>query len=131
MLSIYWGATWRVPEYTSNLNGYVVDLDGGPVGDAVKTAFQQASGTPTQLTWQFPPTSQFPNGVYGPKDTVEDAIVHERAWLAVVGEEHLYCFGQMSIWKTDAGPHQSMREQATLWRRRRRPRTAPMIPLLP
>ncbi|KAH9993944.1 hypothetical protein BJV77DRAFT_1066938 [Russula vinacea] len=51
VLSIYWGALWQTPAHTHNLNNWVVDFDGGEVGQFVSSAVVASGGAPTALSW--------------------------------------------------------------------------------
>lgn len=79
VLPLYWGANWKNPSEIHNLNGIIVDFDGGPVGAAIVQAFQQATGPPTQLSWYTQPASDFPNG---PSD-VGQLVLNRDSWFAV------------------------------------------------
>ncbi|KZT22868.1 hypothetical protein NEOLEDRAFT_1157587 [Neolentinus lepideus HHB14362 ss-1] len=63
MLPIYWGASWKPGVQLHKLHGWIVDFDGGMVGQAVTQAFSSATGLPTQITWQTIDPARFPNGV--------------------------------------------------------------------
>lgn len=80
ILGIYWGANWRVYQGIHNLNGWIVDFDGGAIGSIITQAYLNATGPQEQLSWYTVPTSNFPNG---PSDIV-DAVLNERCWAAVV-----------------------------------------------
>ncbi|KAH8119235.1 hypothetical protein DFH11DRAFT_1563712 [Phellopilus nigrolimitatus] len=79
VLSIFWGSLWKTDSYTHNLNGWIVDFDGGPIGQTVTQAFLNATGRPEQMSWKAVDASQFANGV----DDVAQAVVDEKAWVAV------------------------------------------------
>ncbi|KAI0305594.1 hypothetical protein B0F90DRAFT_1624843 [Multifurca ochricompacta] len=79
VLSIYWGALWQTPTHVYNLNGWVVDFDGGEVGQFVSRAVVASSGSPTAITWNAVSTELFPNGTHD----LEDAVVQEKAWVII------------------------------------------------
>ncbi|EKM53634.1 uncharacterized protein PHACADRAFT_260093 [Phanerochaete carnosa HHB-10118-sp] len=79
VLSIYWGANWRFETGIHNMNGWIVDFDGGSVGATVTQAFMNNTGQKDQIDWYTVPASMFPNG----ESDVAEAIVNERAWAAV------------------------------------------------
>lgn len=65
-----------------NLEGWIVDYDGGQLGQTVAQAFQQVNGMNTQLSWRFFNASNVPDGRqmgYG----LEDALVQNDAWAVV------------------------------------------------
>ncbi|PAV18859.1 response to drug-related protein [Pyrrhoderma noxium] len=77
-LSIFWGSLFKTTEYIHKLKGWVVDFDGGSIGQTVVEAFQNNTGLPSQLTWQVIDASQFSN-----VDEVAAAVVDEQVWVAV------------------------------------------------
>ncbi|KDQ49517.1 hypothetical protein JAAARDRAFT_42844 [Jaapia argillacea MUCL 33604] len=79
-LPIYWGALWKPTTGVHNMNGWVVDFDGGQIGGAVSQVFRSVSGPKTFMSFQSIPASNFPNG---PSD-VAAAILNEKAWLGIV-----------------------------------------------
>ncbi|KAL5523910.1 hypothetical protein ACEPAG_8083 [Sanghuangporus baumii] len=79
ILSIYWASLYDVPNYAHKLECWVIDFDGGAIGQTVIQAFQNNTGQPRQLTWKVVDASRFPNF---PQD-VEDAVVNDRTWVAV------------------------------------------------
>jgi hypothetical protein len=62
------------------VNGWIVDFDGGSMGQVVRQAFLNATGPKTSLDWAVVESSNFPNG----QVDMEHQIVNERAWAAVV-----------------------------------------------
>ncbi|KAF8557599.1 hypothetical protein OG21DRAFT_1406656 [Imleria badia] len=78
ILSIYWAALGRSVGNIHNLSGYVVDFDGGQIGQAVTQGFSTLHGH-EQLSWLVKEPSEFPNG---PSD-VQMALVNHRCWAAV------------------------------------------------
>ncbi|KAF8073458.1 hypothetical protein FPV67DRAFT_1736907, partial [Lyophyllum atratum] len=78
LFPIFWGALWKTP--VRNLNGWVVDFDGGLVGQTVVQALtsQQVSQM-GKVTWTAIPASQFQNGL----GELGDAVVEEKTWAAV------------------------------------------------
>ncbi|KIP08990.1 hypothetical protein PHLGIDRAFT_87282 [Phlebiopsis gigantea 11061_1 CR5-6] len=79
ILSIYWGANWKFQTGIHNLNGWIIDFDGGIVGATVTQAYLNNTGQKTQIDWYTVPASMFPNG----EADITDAIVNEKAWAAV------------------------------------------------
>ncbi|KAG6917873.1 hypothetical protein DXG01_000643 [Tephrocybe rancida] len=73
---IYWGALWKTPE--RSLNGWVVDFDGGTVGQTVAGQLLAASGA-TKVAFTTAPSSNFPGG---PNDLI-NAVVEQKTWFAV------------------------------------------------
>ncbi|KAI0256100.1 hypothetical protein BJV78DRAFT_1385015 [Lactifluus subvellereus] len=78
-LSIFWGALWQTPGHVHNLNGWVVDFDGGEVGQFVERAVVASSGRPTAMSWSAVSTGLFPNGA----PDLEGAVVQNKAWAII------------------------------------------------
>ncbi|KZW01007.1 hypothetical protein EXIGLDRAFT_761289 [Exidia glandulosa HHB12029] len=80
VLSIYWGAFWRVRHNVSRLKVIVADLDGATIGQAVTAGLTSplATGAPGQVSFQLAQAGQFAS----PED-VERYIRDEHAWAAV------------------------------------------------
>ncbi|KAI0343451.1 hypothetical protein BDW22DRAFT_1355893 [Trametopsis cervina] len=79
VLGIYWGANWRVFQGIHNLNGWIVDFDGGEIGSTVTQAYLNNTGAQEQITWRVIPATQFPNG----EADVAQAVLDEKCWIAV------------------------------------------------
>ncbi|KZT43644.1 hypothetical protein SISSUDRAFT_978122 [Sistotremastrum suecicum HHB10207 ss-3] len=79
VLSIYWGALWQTGNDIKNLTGFIIDFDGGAIGQTVTQTFLGVNGKPAQLTWVTVPASNFPGG----ESDVIDAVVQEKCWAAV------------------------------------------------
>lgn len=79
VLAIYWGALWRPNHGIHNLNGWIVDFDGGAMGQVVREALLNVTGPKTGLDWRVIDPSMFPGG----QDDLPGRIVDERAWVAV------------------------------------------------
>ncbi|KAJ7685788.1 hypothetical protein DFH06DRAFT_1277938 [Mycena polygramma] len=77
VLSIYWGSVWSTPHHT--LPGWIVDFDGGAVGQAVSSALSDLNPGANGVAWQVVPASQFPQGI----PQLQNAIVQEKTWYAV------------------------------------------------
>ncbi|TFL04210.1 hypothetical protein BDV98DRAFT_563751 [Pterulicium gracile] len=77
---IFWGASWRTDRYVHNLNAFVVDFDGGPIGNATVTALTgpQFRGD-RMIDWQIQDSSLWPGG----PEQLREAILDQRAWLGV------------------------------------------------
>jgi hypothetical protein len=78
ILPIYWAALGRSYNNIHNLSGYVVDFDGGEIGQAVTQAFKNISG-PQQMSWLILDAAQFPGG----PDEVAQALLNHKCWAAV------------------------------------------------
>ncbi|KAG1737631.1 hypothetical protein EDB19DRAFT_1928366 [Suillus lakei] len=78
VLPIYWAALGRSSNNIHNLSGYVVDFDGGEIGQAVTQAFKNITG-PQQLSWLILDATQFPGG----PDDVAQALLDHKCWAAV------------------------------------------------
>ncbi|KAG1775322.1 hypothetical protein EV702DRAFT_973142 [Suillus placidus] len=78
VLPIYWAALGRTSNNIHNLSGYVVDFDGGEIGQAVTQAFKNIT-SPQQMSWLILDAAQF----YGGPDEVAQALLDHRCWAAV------------------------------------------------
>ncbi|KAG6909241.1 hypothetical protein DXG01_001423 [Tephrocybe rancida] len=78
IFSIFWGAIWKTPE--RNLDGWIVDFDGGLIGQTVVEALtsQQVSGL-GKVTWSTVPASQFPDGL----GQLTTDVVEQKTWAAI------------------------------------------------
>ncbi|KAJ6539890.1 hypothetical protein DFH09DRAFT_1090201 [Mycena vulgaris] len=77
IFSVYWGSVWRTPHHT--LPGWIVDFDGGAVGQAVSNALSGINPGTSGVAWQVVSASQFSNGIA----QLENAIIQEETWYAV------------------------------------------------
>ncbi|KAL0945267.1 hypothetical protein HGRIS_000778 [Hohenbuehelia grisea] len=75
--SIYWGALWRTP--ARNLPGWIVDFDGGQVGEAVLQGINSIPPGLSKITWEVKNPSDFPNGAAD----FSNEVVEERSWVAI------------------------------------------------
>ncbi|KAG8694144.1 hypothetical protein FRC09_010034, partial [Ceratobasidium sp. 395] len=77
-VSVYWGSLARSATHAPSLKTWVIDKDGGEVGQAVVQGLLATtqSGTKQHLGWRQIPADQV--------DDVAYAIVDEQAWGAVV-----------------------------------------------
>ncbi|KAJ7758967.1 hypothetical protein DFH07DRAFT_867947 [Mycena maculata] len=75
--SIYWGSVWNSPHHT--LPGWIVDFDGGLVGQAVAQALSAIDPGVNGISWQVVSASKFTGGVV----QLEDAIVQEETWYGL------------------------------------------------
>jgi hypothetical protein len=66
---------------TRNLDAWFIDRDGSRIGHALWDAFGNTSASRTQLGWNYIDPADI-----GTNDDVAQAIVAEKAWIAVVGE---------------------------------------------
>ncbi|KAI0298606.1 hypothetical protein BC826DRAFT_998341 [Russula brevipes] len=85
VLSIYWGALWQTPAHVHNLTSWVVDFDGGEVGEFVARAVVASTGSPTALTWSAVSTDLFSNGA----SDLEAAVVEEKAWAIIANNTYV------------------------------------------
>lgn len=76
VFSIYWGSLWKIPAH--NLHGWVVDFDGGMVGQQVAQSLGSNVG-PSKVTWSVIPASQVAGGL----DELAILIREEHTWVAV------------------------------------------------
>lgn len=76
VFSIYWGALWKGPAHA--LVGWVIDLDGGPIGASVTSTFIASGQRISPVTWEIR------HDVDG-HDEVGRLIMEEHTWVAVVG----------------------------------------------
>lgn len=75
VLSIYWGSAWKTP--AGKLEGWVVDFDGGAVGESV---VQQLTAKPvTAITWRVLNASGFPEG----PTQLGRAVLNQRVWIGM------------------------------------------------
>ncbi|KAF8184678.1 hypothetical protein BJ912DRAFT_853007 [Pholiota molesta] len=79
VFAVFWGALWRVPEHS--LPGWIVDFDGGEVGQAVIEGL--TSSDMTLISWTTIPSGQFTEGTA----SVVKAIKDEKAWIIVAINE--------------------------------------------
>ncbi|TFL06621.1 hypothetical protein BDV98DRAFT_600637 [Pterulicium gracile] len=78
VFSIYWGSLWDTPAHIHKIHGWVVDFDGGEIGQAVVSALQQAQSQ-NQITWVVKDQAQFPDGPSGLAYAVHD----QKCWAAI------------------------------------------------
>ncbi|KAJ7926211.1 hypothetical protein B0H13DRAFT_2564746 [Mycena leptocephala] len=71
-LLIYWGSVWSTPHHT--LPGWIVDFDGGAIGQAVSSALSSLNPGTNGIAWQVISASQFPEGI----SQLQKAIVQKR-----------------------------------------------------
>ncbi|KIK00498.1 hypothetical protein K443DRAFT_679145 [Laccaria amethystina LaAM-08-1] len=76
VFSIYWGSLWKIPAH--NLHGWVVDFDGGLVGQKVAQSLGSDVG-PSKVTWSVIPASQVAGGL----DELATLVREEHTWVAV------------------------------------------------
>ncbi|KAJ7804551.1 hypothetical protein B0H14DRAFT_3774374 [Mycena olivaceomarginata] len=76
--SIYWGAVWKSPVHT--LPGWIIDFDGGIVGQTVSKALHNMDSGPGGVCWSVVPASAFPSGcVIAQLDTVWESFALQAA----------------------------------------------------
>ncbi|KAJ3570610.1 hypothetical protein NP233_g4289 [Leucocoprinus birnbaumii] len=73
---ILYGSFYKTP--ARSLPGWIVDFDGGVVGQAVTTGLS-APNPLSFVTWSVMPASQFPGGV----DEVVNQVLDYKTWIAV------------------------------------------------
>ncbi|KAG5652153.1 hypothetical protein H0H81_006098 [Sphagnurus paluster] len=73
---IYWGALWKTPE--RNFDGWVVDFDGGIVGQTVVRDLKAASSL-SVVTYTVVPAGQFPEG----PPSLAHSVIEQHTWVAV------------------------------------------------
>ncbi|KZV66913.1 hypothetical protein PENSPDRAFT_744631 [Peniophora sp. CONT] len=76
-LSIYWGALYVTPRQAHNLDVWIVDSDGGVIGQTITQAYLNATGPKTVLHYEVaqPPFTD--------AASLEGYLVDERAWLII------------------------------------------------
>ncbi|KAJ7268140.1 hypothetical protein B0H12DRAFT_1178979 [Mycena haematopus] len=77
VFSIYWASVWSSPHHT--LPGWIVDFDGGAVGQFVSGALSAMDPGTNGVAWEVVNASRFPGGI----TQLENAIVEEKAWYAI------------------------------------------------
>ncbi|KAJ7275932.1 hypothetical protein C8J57DRAFT_1177506 [Mycena rebaudengoi] len=75
--SIYWGSLWKSPGHP--LPGWIVDFDGGFIGQGVTEALSGIDPGVNGIAWEVVPATQFPGGIA----QLEAALVQEETWVAV------------------------------------------------
>lgn len=79
VLPIYWASVFDLYGHVHHLNGWVVDLDGGVMGQTVSQAFIGSSGPATQITWMAAPSTIN----LTTREQFEYALVDEKTWAIV------------------------------------------------
>ncbi|KAJ7174352.1 hypothetical protein C8R46DRAFT_892399 [Mycena filopes] len=77
VFSIYWGSVRTTPHHT--LPGWIVDFDGGAVGQAVSTSLSAMNAGTNGISWAVVSASQFSEGI----SQLRNAIVQEKTWYGV------------------------------------------------
>ncbi|KAH8830295.1 hypothetical protein DL96DRAFT_1668205 [Flagelloscypha sp. PMI_526] len=77
VFSIYWGALYKTP--VRNLSGWIVDFDGGLIGQTVTKALTGPAGAVGKVTWTVRSASEFANGASDLSQMVSD----EKVWVAI------------------------------------------------
>ncbi|KAF8624674.1 hypothetical protein AX17_007005 [Amanita inopinata Kibby_2008] len=75
VFSIYWGSLWKVP--SGNLHGWIVDFDGGPVGQFVTKGLLDVPSRGISLA--VVPATNFADGI----SQLANAVVEEKTWFAI------------------------------------------------
>ena len=73
---------WKAPTLTHQLSAWVIDREGGPLGQAVSQAIiaSTTSGSTAALGWQQVDAARFTTD-----EDIVNAVVDEQTWIAVVG----------------------------------------------
>jgi len=79
VLPIYWGASWETTTHFHDLNCWVVDQDGGEIGQMVTSHLLATNGPPTSMTWSVPLEAP----LLTQSSEFENAVVQENAWVVV------------------------------------------------
>lgn len=74
LFSIYWGALWKVPAH--QLDGWLVNFDDGPVGQAVTQGVLASSPT-SKINWQLQTGLE--------ASAIGTLIREQKSWAAIVG----------------------------------------------
>ncbi|TDL23497.1 hypothetical protein BD410DRAFT_768789 [Rickenella mellea] len=82
-LPIYWGSLASSAKHTHNLEAWIVDRDGGQLGQAITQTFLSTSG-PLSLGWRSISPAEA-----GTDADVAITIAEEKAWIAVVVEPNV------------------------------------------
>ncbi|KAJ7060809.1 hypothetical protein C8F01DRAFT_1253287 [Mycena amicta] len=77
IFSIYWGSVWSSPHHP--LHGWIVDFDGGIVGQSISHALSSIDPGSTGVVWRIVPASEFLGGIA----QIESQIVDEKTWYAI------------------------------------------------
>ncbi|KAJ7350884.1 hypothetical protein DFH08DRAFT_862558 [Mycena albidolilacea] len=75
--AIYWGSIWSTPH--RSVTGWIVDFDGGFVGEKVVASLFGMNGESRGVEWEVISASRFPEGL----SQVKNDIVEEKAWAVV------------------------------------------------
>ena len=79
-LSRYWGALSKSAALTEKLDAWFIDRDNSSIGNSLWAVFGNKSTSAMHLGWK-----NVDPAVIGTDADVKQAIVHEQAWIAVVG----------------------------------------------
>jgi len=79
VLPIYWASVFDLYNHAHNLNGWIVDLDGGVIGQTVSQTFIASSGPLTKMTWMANPSDLN----LTTREQFEHALVDEKVWAIV------------------------------------------------
>ncbi|KAF5345081.1 hypothetical protein D9756_011161 [Leucocoprinus leucothites] len=74
VFSIYWGSLWKIPAHP--LNGWVVDFDGGEVGQFLTQQIMASSNK--AIAW-----STYAGSEIGSLEQLQDDVVEEKTWVAI------------------------------------------------
>ncbi|KIL66622.1 hypothetical protein M378DRAFT_123787 [Amanita muscaria Koide BX008] len=76
VLSIYWGALWKIPD--GKLSGWIVDFDGGMIGVSVTSVITTWQGS-SSIAWTVVPAEQFAGGSVD----LAHSILKQHTWIAI------------------------------------------------
>lgn len=76
----YWGALWKTSVLLHQLNAWIIDFDGGPIGAATTSTFLATNNMSTSPHWTLRPATDFPGGV----DEINNGLAQNHAWFAIV-----------------------------------------------
>ena len=81
LLYRFWGALSNSPKYTPNLTAWFINRDGARIGNTIWESFSNKSAPGLHLGWVLVKPA-----AAGTDQQIMDAIVQERAWVAVVSK---------------------------------------------
>ncbi|KAF8991980.1 hypothetical protein BDQ17DRAFT_1223012, partial [Cyathus striatus] len=76
IFSIYWGSLWKTPAHS--LPGWIVNFDGGAIGQAVTDALTAQSAS-SHIAWKMVDASAYPGGW----EQLGSAVKDEHTWVAI------------------------------------------------
>ncbi|EIM83021.1 uncharacterized protein STEHIDRAFT_124335 [Stereum hirsutum FP-91666 SS1] len=79
LMSIYWGALWNTTKYVHNVKGWIIDYDGGEIGQYFTQALNSTNGPVDTMTWIVQSASDISNDT----ENLIDLVVQEHAFVIV------------------------------------------------